>query len=102
MRFMLPVPSRRWRFVSVEPAVDSSPAGGAAPTWFSIGTTRFGYIDGDFDSSEREYVRGYIGTLVASRVAGAVPEENQSLRRELTKKFTAHFHEVFEGIDRQV
>jgi hypothetical protein len=64
--------------------------------------TTFGYIDGDFDASEKEFVRGYIGSLVASRVAGAVPEEDQELRRELTKKYTTHFIEVFEGIDRQV
>jgi hypothetical protein len=64
--------------------------------------TTFGYIDGDFDQSEKEFVRGYVRKLVQSRVNDAVPESDQQLRRELTEKFTTHFHEVFEGIDRQV
>ncbi|GMV12585.1 MAG: hypothetical protein AMXMBFR56_08090 [Polyangiaceae bacterium] len=64
--------------------------------------TTFGYIDGDFDDAEKSFVRGYIGKLVAHRVAGAVPAEDVQLREELTRKFTSHFTEVFEGIDRQV
>src|SRR4029079_9345338 len=64
--------------------------------------TTFGYIDGDFDQSEKEFVRNYVRKLVESRVNDAVPESDQKLRRELTEKFTTHFHEVFEGIDRQV
>ena len=64
--------------------------------------TTFGYIDGDFDQAEKDFVRSYVRKLVASRVNDAVPESDQALRAELTQKFTAHFHEVFEGIDRQV
>ncbi len=64
--------------------------------------TTFGYIDGDFDDSEKTFVRDYIGKLVEHRVNGAVPAEDQQLRGELKQKFTTHFHEVFEGIDRQV
>jgi hypothetical protein len=64
--------------------------------------TTFGYIDGDFDQSEKAFVRDYIKKLVEQRVNGAVPESDQKLRRELTQKFTTHFHEVFEGIDNQV
>ena len=37
--------------------------------------TTFGYIDGDFDSSEKEYVRGYIRSLVEQRVTHGVPDE---------------------------
>ena len=33
--------------------------------------TTFGYIDGDFDAAEKDFVRGYIRKLVAHRVAGA-------------------------------
>jgi hypothetical protein len=62
--------------------------------------TTFGYIDGDFDASEKTFVRNYIANLVKSRVEGAVDDEK--LRVELTGKYTTHFHEVFEGIDRQV
>src|SRR5689334_6428310 len=62
--------------------------------------TTFGYIDGDFDTAEKEYVRGYVRKLVKHRVdtAGLDP----SLVSELTAKFNAHFLEVFESIDRQV
>jgi len=64
--------------------------------------TTFGYIDGDFDSSEKAFVRDYIGKLVRHRVDGALGADQQSLRQELTKKHTTHFLEVFEGIDHQV
>jgi len=64
--------------------------------------TTFGYIDGDFDDSEKTFVRDYIGKLVEHRVNGAIPAEDEQLRGELKQKFTSHFHEVFEGIDHQV
>ena len=32
--------------------------------------TTFGYIDGDFDEAEKEYVRGYVRKLVEHRVSG--------------------------------
>ena len=64
--------------------------------------TTFGYIDGDFDETEKEYVRNYIRRLVEHRVAGAVGEGEAALRQELTAKFTTHFLEVFEGIDARV
>lgn len=64
--------------------------------------TTFGYIDGDFDESEKEFVRDYIGKLVVHRVEGAVDKSNTQLRAELTDKYKKHFLEVFEGIDHQV
>jgi hypothetical protein len=64
--------------------------------------TTFGYIDGDFDASEKAFVRDYISKLVEARVHGAVSAEDAALRKELTAKYTTHFHEVFENIDRQV
>ncbi|MGZ3421527.1 MAG: hypothetical protein ACXVEE_26860 [Polyangiales bacterium] len=64
--------------------------------------TTFGYIDGDFDQSEKTFVRDYIGKLVQGRVYGAVAENEVDLRKELVTKYTTHFHEVFENIDRQV
>lgn len=62
--------------------------------------TTFGYIDGDFDAKEKEFVRGYVRRLVQHRVAGA--NLDAPLAAELTTKFTTHFLEVFENIDRQV
>ncbi len=64
--------------------------------------TTFGYIDGDFDASEKTFVRDYIGKLVQGRVFDAVEESEQDLRKELVGKYTTHFLEVFESIDRQV
>lgn len=63
--------------------------------------TTFGYIDGDFDDSERQFVRDYIKKLIAHRVAGAVTND-AALAAELTQKYSAHFLEVFETIDLQV
>ncbi|MCC6213377.1 MAG: serine/threonine protein phosphatase [Polyangiaceae bacterium] len=63
--------------------------------------TTFGYIDGDFDAAEKEFVRDYIAKLVDHRVRGAVGGDEQ-LRAELGGKYTAHFHEVFETIDAEV
>jgi predicted phosphohydrolase len=64
--------------------------------------TTFGYIDGDFDESEKQFVRDYLRKLIEHRVFDAVPESDAKLRAELTAKFTTHFLEVFEGIDHQV
>src|SRR6185295_12141969 len=64
--------------------------------------TTFGYIDGDFDDSEKQFVRDYVKKLVAHRVSDAVDASDTKLRSELNSKFTTHFLEVFEGIDRQV
>ena len=64
--------------------------------------TTFGYIDGDFDASEKKFIRDYIRRLVQGRVEDAVGADEVALRAELTAKYTTHFHEVFELIDRQV
>lgn len=62
--------------------------------------TTFGYIDGDFDAAEKDFVRDYVRQLVRHRVAGA--NLDAPTAAELTTKFTTHFLEVFESIDRQV
>src|SRR5450755_4730004 len=64
--------------------------------------TTFGYIDGDFDQKEKEFVRDYIGKLVRTRADTAMQGTDQSAKEEIVGKFTAHFHEVFEGIDQGV
>lgn len=62
----------------------------------------FGHIDGEFDASEQKFVKDYIRRLVQHRVESAIGKNDEKLRQELTHKFTTHFHEVFEGISRQV
>ncbi len=64
--------------------------------------TAFGYIDGDFDLSEKTFVRLYIRQLVEARAADAMPDAGPELREEVISKFTTHFHEVFEGINREI
>lgn len=63
--------------------------------------TTFGYIDGDFDESEKSFVKDYIRKLIAHRVAGANIAD-PALAAELTQKYATHFLEVFETIDLQV
>ena len=64
--------------------------------------TTFGHIDGDFDASEKTFVRSYIQSLVEQRVEGAAQALSREVRAELVRKYTAHFHEVFETIDNEV
>src|SRR5689334_6362764 len=62
--------------------------------------TAFGYIDGDFDFTEKTFVRIYIRQLVTARAKLALPDDKA--REEVINKWTTHFHEVFEQIDRNV
>ncbi|WP_394837182.1 serine/threonine protein phosphatase [Pendulispora rubella] len=64
--------------------------------------TTFGYIDGDFDASEKSFVRAYIRKLVEHRADTTMVDADPSFRAEIVDKFTAHFHEVFEGIDLRI
>jgi hypothetical protein len=61
--------------------------------------TTFGYIDGDFDLSEKEYVRTYIRKVIAHRVETARGALDAKLKTELIGKYTGHFLEVFGEID---
>ena len=62
----------------------------------------FGYIDGDFDRSEKRFIRDYIRELVEARARDAMPDEQPSARSEVVERFVTHFHEVFEEVDRDV
>lgn len=64
--------------------------------------TTFGYIDGDFDESEQQFVKDYIRQLVVNRVDSAVDPGDAKLRSELIAKYATHFLEVFETINQQV
>jgi len=64
--------------------------------------TAFGYIDGDFDRSERLFIQNYIAKLVESRAADAMPDASADVRGEISSRFTTHFLEVFEQTDRYV
>jgi hypothetical protein len=64
--------------------------------------TAFGYIDGEFDFTEKTFVRIYIRQLVTARAKAAMPDADSKTREEVVNKFVGHFHEVFEQIDRSV
>ena len=64
--------------------------------------TAFGYIDGDFDRSEKTFVKIYIRQLVEARASEAMPNATAEVRGELVARFVTHFHEVFEQIDHHV
>ena len=64
--------------------------------------TAFGYIDGQFDFTEKTFVRIYIRQLVTARAKDALPDADAKTRDEVVNKFVSHFHEVFEQIDRGV
>ena len=62
----------------------------------------FGYIDGDFDAKEKGFVREIIGQMIQHRATEAMPDAEPAIRDEVIRKYTRHFHEVFEGIDQNV
>ena len=64
--------------------------------------TTFGYIDGDFDASEKEYVRGYIHKLARHRIVSTHPEATGELLEELARQGANHALEIFERIDQDV
>jgi hypothetical protein len=64
--------------------------------------TSFGYIDGDFDQVEREFVLNYIKKLVSGRVENALGEDKSELKQELILKYVAHFEEEFNKIDNYI
>ena len=64
--------------------------------------TTFGYIDGDFDTAEKDLVKETIRRLVERRVDTGMPDAEPAVRTDLVQRFTTHFHEKFEQIDRHV
>jgi len=64
--------------------------------------TAFGYVDGNFDASEKSFIKSYIRRLVQHRAELAMPEEGHSLREEIVGKWTAHFHEVLDVVDAEI
>ena len=64
--------------------------------------TAFGYIDGDFDASEKTFVKIYIRQLVSSRARHAMPDADPKVRAEVVDRFVGHFLEVFNHIDQEI
>ncbi len=64
--------------------------------------TTFGHIDGDFDTAEKELVKGTIAKLVERRVDTGMPGASPDVRRDLVTRFTAHFCEKLDQVDAHV
>jgi hypothetical protein len=61
----------------------------------------FGYIDGSFDRSERDFIRDYVAGLVERRAAEAAGA-GAGASTEVIAKWTAHFHEIIDEIDHEI
>lgn len=64
--------------------------------------TAFGYIDGDFDRSEKELIKATILRLVEQRVDTGMPDATPEVRSDLVSRFSTHFVEKFEQIDSKI
>lgn len=63
--------------------------------------TTFGYIDGNFDLSEKIFVLNYIQSLVEMRVNElGVPDP--AVRLEMQQKWKTHYDEYFEQVDNYI
>ena len=60
----------------------------------------FGYIDADFDASEKQFIKEHIGKLVEDRARAA--GHDPKLRGEAIARLTQHFYEVLEEIDHTI
>ena len=65
--------------------------------------TTCGYIDSEFDLSEKAFVRAYLRKIVTARVDGRQGEAlSAEARYETIEREHEHYVEVFQGIDREV
>ncbi len=65
--------------------------------------TAFAYIDGDFDLSEKIFIKHYISRLVEKRADDALPDGTEvEVRNDVIRRFVTHFHEVFDEIDADI
>ncbi len=63
--------------------------------------TAIGHLDGDFDESEREYVRDHVAQLVMRRANAALAHDAE-LRHSVVEKWTGHFHEIADSVAAEV
>ncbi|MCC6648396.1 MAG: serine/threonine protein phosphatase [Polyangiaceae bacterium] len=63
--------------------------------------TAFGYIDGDFDSDEKDFVRDYIAKLVRERASQALGDD-VATAADVSARWTKHFHEVLDEVDASI
>lgn len=66
--------------------------------------TTFGYIDGDFDLSEKEFIREYITKIVDNKLgqSDAYKELSEQAFKQIKAEQEAHYNLVFEQIDESI
>jgi hypothetical protein len=62
----------------------------------------FGHVDGDFDISERTFIRQYIGRLVEHWIRQQTARGLEASFETAVAGYTARFHQMLESIDLQV
>jgi uncharacterized tellurite resistance protein B-like protein len=63
--------------------------------------TAFGYIDGTFDRSEKQYVRDYVGKLVVQRARGQLGADLEAHYGDI-ERWIEHFHEVVDETQQHI
>src|SRR5271170_3823973 len=63
--------------------------------------TAFGYIDGDFDASEKLFIRRHVQKLVEERARDALGADVEQ-SRDVIDRWTEHFHEQIDLVDDQI
>ncbi len=64
--------------------------------------TAFGYIDGDFAPTEKNFVKRYIRQILETRVHDAMINADEATRAGMVEEYSEHFLDVFDHIDGQV
>ncbi len=63
--------------------------------------TAFGYIDGDFARSEKDYIQQFIGDLVQQRARDHIGKDLSGHSETITR-WTSHFYEILDNIDGEI
>ncbi len=63
--------------------------------------TAFGFVDGDFDASERVFIRRYVRQLVEARAEAAMTL-SPDLRGAAVERWARHFDEVIEEVANEI
>jgi hypothetical protein len=63
--------------------------------------TAFGHIDGNFDKSEKTYVRDYVSKLVLGRAEAVLGDRAPEFQHDIDRT-TAHFHLVIDETQRHI
>jgi hypothetical protein len=64
--------------------------------------TTFGYIDGDYDPTEKAFIREYVKRLVSQRVETGAANLTPEARAALRESYTARFLAIVDDTDKQI